>query len=136
MEIDSAFSFMYSRLTADTQLMADVTAVYEDVAPANAAYPFVILSLQDAEDVIAVNLNRNGILCNILAVVVGLGTDMTRVKRASARMDYLLHDATGTQDAREVLSYRIKPYRAGGRARPLTKTWAASTAWKYQHKEQ
>lgn len=122
MEVDSAFSFMYTTLTADTLLMADVTAVYEDVAPANAAYPFVILSLQDAEDVIGVNLTRTSVLCNILAVVVGLGTDMTRIKRASARMDYLLHAAKGTQDARQVLAYRIKPYRAGG--------WEGTTPYK------
>ena len=114
MEVDSALSFLAARLTADATLMADVTAVYEDVAHSAAVYPFIVLSLQDAEDVIGVNLTRTSVLCNVLARVVGLGTDMTRLKRASARMDYLLHDATGTQDARQVLSYRIKPYRAGG----------------------
>lgn len=114
MEVDSALSFLAARLTADTQLMADITAVYEDVAHSAAVYPFIVLSLQDAEDVIGVNLTRTSVQCNVLARVVGLGTDMTRLKRASARMDYLLHGATGTQDARQVLSYRIKPYRAGG----------------------
>lgn len=109
MELERAFSFLYGKLRADSA-MAGV-AIYEDEAPGEADYPFVLISVQDADDVTGVNLSRCEVICTALVRVIGEGTDMARLVTLADRVDALLH---GAQDGQSIVASRVRPFRASG----------------------
>lgn len=112
MELESGYAFLDATLKAAVGL--DGISIHEDEAPGKQAYPFIVISLEDAEDVTGVNNQRAMVMATALVRVVGLATDMTRLETLAAAIDAALDGASGESDGRPVLVTRERPLRTGG----------------------
>jgi hypothetical protein len=122
MELESGFEFVYKTLTEDAQI-ALLTAgqVFEDEAPKEASYPFIVITLQDPEDIQGVNLTRCMVTCTALVRVVGRASEMERMIEIANRVDCALQGASGSisvpepgGERREVMVVRERPFRSSG----------------------
>jgi len=117
MEMEIGFEFLYQALVGDAQIVADVGAgqVYEDEAPAEAVYPFIVIGMgESGQDAVGANNQRCMVVCSALVRVVGLGNDMVRLKRVCARVDAVLHGASGMMGGHMVMTTRERPFRSSG----------------------
>ncbi len=99
-------AWLYSRLTADAQLVAVVgSRVYCESAPAAATYPFVLFSCyRSGRDLMVVNGERVLTAPDYLVMVVGEGRDYVALQPAADRIDTLLHNVTAETAALRVMS--------------------------------
>ena len=113
-EIVEAFIWVRATLVADTQLNTAIGGrVYPDIAPLDAAYPFITMQVLDTEDYRIVGPNT---LWSTLQFLIRVTTDQKTVyniRTIDARMNRLLHAQSGeTTDAKIVECVRLRPHHA------------------------
>ena len=90
-EVTTGYSFLYTALTGDTALMALVTGVYRNLAPAGTLPPYVIIGHQAGHDVMTANAFRVFTSDIYQVKVIGLeSTYTTALVPAANRIDALL----------------------------------------------
>lgn len=97
-------SWLYTKLTGDTTLMTTLTGVFADVAPFGQAFPYGIIALQDAEDVMGVNGVRILTAATYQVRIVTDATGFGGIKAAADRIDTLLHRASGSVTGGVIIS--------------------------------
>lgn len=104
-EPSNVAQWLYERLTADTQLMAVVTGVFELPAKQGSVYPLVAFNMLSAVDVVTADIN-NRIMSNQLWVVRGIVDDVsfTVAKTIAKRIDAVLQGASGAADGATIYS--------------------------------
>jgi hypothetical protein len=113
MEVDAGIDYLINVLSHDSQMVTLTGGqVYEEEAPREATWPFVILSMRGAEDVSGANDQRCMVTTDMLVYVVGLATDMTNLQSAADRLDALLQNSSGVLPVLHIS--RMQPYRASG----------------------
>lgn len=96
-EDDVAGQWLYSTLVADATLAALTPGgIHEGVAPPDVTTPYVVFAFVSGVDRMAVGAIRvwTDMLWDVTAVAQG--TDTRVLRPISARIDALLHDASGT----------------------------------------
>lgn len=88
-------SWLYQTLHGDAVLLGLISDVYADVAPPPAVLPFLVYSLQDADDVITVNGLRIMTAATYQVRVVTDSESYGTIKTAVERADSLLHRSSG-----------------------------------------
>lgn len=109
--------FMYSKLAADSTLLAALAAgtssLYAEIAPQGASFPFVLWGTLSAEDDEYANNDR--IWCNCVVVVRGLAMQESfagALKTIATRIDTVLHKQSGVAtDGQVYACVRIRPFR-------------------------
>lgn len=94
--------FIRSLLSDDATLAGLVSEVYADVAPMDAVYPFILVSLQDGVD--EIGLGGEFIVSGLSYVVraVGQGASYLPLESIAERIKAVLHKATGATGNGEV----------------------------------
>lgn len=92
----SVYRWAYQTLKNDATLAGIVSGVYTDVAPEDAALPFLVLQLQDAYDLRALGRTLADVV--VLGVRVVGSEDIAPLEAAIERVDEVLPAATGTRD--------------------------------------
>ncbi len=89
--ISPAFALAYSTLHGDATLMALISGVYQDIAPAVAyTKPYIILQLQAAVDTNTATAVRMLTRLVMVVKVIGQAVDGAAIRSAFARADGLL----------------------------------------------
>jgi hypothetical protein len=113
METQTIYDYLYQPLAANVTVQADCGGrVYEDEAPGEADYPFVIISLLSPEDITGVNNARCSVTSEVLVRAVGLGNDMARLIRVGNAIDEELSNHAGGSGVATIT--RLRPFRTSG----------------------
>ncbi|MBI4496313.1 MAG: DUF3168 domain-containing protein [Chloroflexi bacterium] len=99
-------AWLYSVLSGDATLVSALggTKVYSDLAPQDAALPYVVFGQQAPHDVMGVGTARI-MVTNVYQVkVVGQGGSYQPLQAAADQVDALLHAASGTASGGTVLA--------------------------------
>lgn len=112
METQTAYDFIHNQLVVNSTIITDIAGrIYEEVAPLDAVYPFIIVSILPNTDTVGANNARCVTNLEALVYAVGLGSDMTRLIRIADAIDTVLHNNTSSQT---VAITRIRPHRLSG----------------------
>lgn len=119
LELEVADRWLFDVLTADPDLAALITdpgddgpRVFSEVAPASAAYPFVVFAHQASTDVAGVGPYRIGTEATYVVKAVGEGQSYAPLRPVAARIDALLQGAGGAVIDGEVwAAQRTAPVR-------------------------
>jgi hypothetical protein len=106
--------WLYDRLTNDATLMNLVTAVYSDIAPEDAVYDFVLMSLPNQGGVSRQTANADRVYDSLryLIRVVGETESYGALDAAASRIETLLHKASGVTSNGQVLACTYEePFR-------------------------
>jgi hypothetical protein len=95
MEAEAAEEFLYSRLANDVTLSGLVNGVFVNIAPQPTIYPLVIIQEMSGIDYAAVGAYRVWTNFVYLVKVIGQTASNGDLKAAVARIDALLHRASG-----------------------------------------
>lgn len=101
------FTWLYSTLTNDSQLPSLVPGgVWRSLAPPETQTPFIVMSLQSANDVVSMNGFRIIVDCTYLLKVVGPASETATIMNAADRLDALIGSppTSGTTSDGAVLS--------------------------------
>lgn len=98
----AVYRWAYAVLAQDAVLGSIVSGIYTDVAPAEAALPFLVLSVQDARDVHV--LGRSLAHEITLGVRVVGGDDLAPIEAAIERVDEILPPSTGDMQGLTVVA--------------------------------
>jgi Protein of unknown function (DUF3168) len=95
LEAEACEEFLYSRLANDATLATLVNGVFVNLAPQPTAYPLVVMQEMSGIDYAAVGSFRIWTNFMYLVKVIGQTASYGDLKAAVARIDALLHRASG-----------------------------------------
>lgn len=97
LEVEAAEEWLYDTLHGDATLMAEVVDVYGGGAgPEGTAYPFATFQMMSGIDLMVVGAFRVWTELVYQVKIVGETADFQDLKTAVARIDALLHRASGS----------------------------------------
>ncbi len=108
-----ADQWLYATLHGDATIVAAVgDRIYADVAPLDAAYPFIVYNLRSAQDVAGVGAQRILSQLDYQVKAIAQGASYQPIKAIAQRIDELLHRKSGTTtDGTVITAVRLEPVR-------------------------
>lgn len=110
-EISVAEQWMYTVLSGDATLMGLVTDIYFHRAPVEAELPFILVTYHMGNDVKGLGFNVIAAAVEYAVRAITDQNSLAPIEPAAARIQVLLHGASGTVTGGTVLScYRERPF--------------------------
>jgi hypothetical protein len=105
--------WLYATLSGDGAITAAIgNRIYADVAPLDAAYPFIVYNMKSASDVAGVGALRILTQADYTVKVITQGSSYAPIKDLALRIDTLLHRQSGTTtDGAVISATRQEPVR-------------------------